>query len=294
MKIFDLVPPIFLDIWRKYKAKKPLLYPKSPLLEQNKQGQALILMGNGPSFAQTAEKYEKEILSHDRLVVNYFAMSDYFERFKPNYYLMVDPYHFNEDSPQKLSVEKLITRLIEKTTWPMQVCVPISAKDSNIVKRLRDNNPNISLIYFETTPRRAYYRNKYELWDKNYTMPYAQNSMNVGLYLSLFWGYSETYLVGIDMTALEELRVDQKSNELFSIDTHFYDNKKVCEDKGVYDEKSRRILSKEWTLHEYLYAYALVLEGFYELGKYAEYKGLKVYNACEYSWVNYFERKKLH
>ena len=128
--------------------------------------------------------------------------------------------------------------------------------------------------------------------DKNYTCPTFQNVMNVAIYLSLFWGYPETYLIGVDMSSLEDIRVDQETNELFSIDRHFYNNKDIYSDKKLFDEKRGRIRS-DWKLHEYIYAFGRMFECFYELKKYADYKGLKVYNASEYSWINVFERKKL-
>lgn len=289
MKIIDFVPPILLAGWRRI---KPEHYPISPLLKQNMNGHSMVLMGNGPSLNRSIELYGEEIMKHDRLVVNYFAMSDYFERFKPNYYLLVDPMFYRETN-FKETARKLISTLIEKTTWPMCLCVPEHAKDSENIRRVREGNPNISLTYFDTTGRNFRRITKFEAWDRNITCPPVRNAMNVGLYLSLFWGYSETYLIGIDMTALEEIRIDQDTNELYSIDTHFYDSAKLCVDKNRYDKRNRKILSDEWTLHEYLQAFATIFEGFYELGEYAKYKRLKVYNACEYSWVNYFERRKL-
>ena len=94
------------------------------------------------------------------------------------------------------------------------------------------------------------------------------------------------------MSSLEDIRVDQTTNELFSIDTHFYNNKQVYSDKKLFDAKRGRIRS-DWKLHEYIYAFGKMFENFYDLSLYAQYKGLKVYNASEYSWVNSFERKKI-
>lgn len=290
MRIIDFVPPVLLNVWRKH---KPVRMPQSPLLKQDKSGESIVLIGNGPSLNRTIELYGDDILKRDCLVVNDFALTDYYERFKPNYYLLVDPAYFIENSTLKKTVNNLIEQIITKTSWPMLLCVPLSAKETKTVKRIGENNPQISLTYFDNTPRKLGKLTKYELWDRNLTAPPMQNCMNVSVYLALYWGYSESYLVGVDMTALEEIRVDQETNELFSIDKHFYESTAICADNGIYDKKQRRILSDEWTLHEYLYAFGKTFEGFYELSKYAEYKGLKVYNACEYSWINCFERKKL-
>ncbi len=290
MRIIDFVPPVILAYWRKIKPEK---HAVSPLVKLHKKGQKMILIGNGPSLKQTMQLYSQEILKSDRLVVNYFAMTDYYEALRPNYYLMVDPVFFRAESSQKETVSTLIDVMIQKTEWSVMLCVPFWAKESYTIKRIKESNSNFSFAYIDTTARRVNQYSKFEMWDNNWTCPPIQNSINTAIYLSLYWEYGETYFVGVDMSALEEIRVDQETNELFSIDTHFYDSSSICKDKRLYDKQKRKILSNEWSLHEYLYAYALTFENFYELSKYAEYKGLKVYNASEYSWINCFERRKL-
>lgn len=44
----------------------------------------------------------------------------------------------------------------------------------------------------------------------------------------------------------------------------------------------------DWKLQELIYAYARMFEYYADLKEYADCKGLKVYNASEYSWINCF------
>ena len=251
----------------------------------------MILIGNGPSLTKTVELYKDEITKNDRIAANFFASSDFYEQLQPNIYLFADPAFFNVPDNQRQSIATLFDSLIKKTTWPLDLIIPYAARNAQLLTALKENN-NIHIIYYFTNEQDTGNMSKYEAWDKNYICPPYQNVMNVAIYLSLYWSYPETYLVGVDMSSLEDIRVDQETNELFSIDRHFYNNKEIYSDKKLFDEKQGRIRS-DWKLHEYIYAFGRMFEYFYDLKQYADYKGLKVYNASEYSWINVFERRKL-
>ncbi len=251
----------------------------------------MILIGNGPSLTKTVELYKDEITKNDRIAANFFASSDFYEQLQPNIYLFADPAFFDVPDNQKQSIATLFESLIKKTTWPLDLIVPYAAKNAQLLSSLKENS-NIHIIYYLTNEQDTGNMSKYEAWDKNYVCPPYQNVMNVAIYLSLYWGYPETYLVGVDMSSLEDIRIDQETNELFSIDRHFYNNKDIYSDKNLFDDKRGRIRS-DWKLHEYIYAFGRMFEYFYDLKQYADYKGLKVFNASEYSWINVFERKKL-
>lgn len=289
IKLF--VPPIILKIIHRIKKTPAITLESSPLPQIEHHSDSMILIGNGPSLTKTVELYKNEIIKCDRIAANFFASSDYYDQLRPNIYLFADPAFFDIPDNQKNSISTLFDALINKTSWPLEMIIPYEAKDAPILSTLKRNN-NIRIDYYSCKNQDLGKLSKYEAWDKNYIAPPSQNVMNVALYLSLFWGYKETYLVGVDMSSLEDIRVDQETNELFSIDRHFYNNKDIYSDKKLFDEKRGRIRS-DWKLHEYIYAFGRMFEYFYDLKGYADYKGLKVYNASEYSWINVFERKKL-
>lgn len=285
------VPPIIPKIIHRIKKTPSIILESSPLPQTEHHSDRMILIGNGPSLTKTVELYKDEIIKYDRIAANFFASSDYYEQLQPNIYLFADPAFFDVPDNQRNSIGTLFNALVKKTSWPLEMIIPYEAKDAVILNTLKVNN-NIHIDYYSLKNQNVGNLSKYEAWDKNYIAPPSQNVMNVALYLSLFWGYRETYLIGVDMSSLEDIRVDQETNELFSIDTHFYNNKDVYSDNKLFDEKRGRIRS-DWKLHEYIYAFGRMFEYFYDLKGYADYKGLKVYNASEYSWINVFERKKL-
>lgn len=288
------VPPVVFKAWNRIRGTKEVeaqLRP-SPLPQIERHSDKMVLIGNGPSLMKSVELYKDEILKNDRIAVNFFASSELFEQLKPNLYVFADPAFFDVPENQKESIETLFENIAQKTMWEMRIIIPYTAKDSEIVNTLK-NNRNISVDCYSNTNQTIGAMSKFEAWDRNLLCPPSQNVLNVALYLSLYWEYKETYLIGADSSFLEDLRVDQETNELFTLDSHFYRNKDIQKDKGFYDQKERGRSRSDWKLHDLIYAHGRMFEYFYELKKYSDYKGLKVYNASEYSWINVFERRKL-
>lgn len=282
------MPPI-ITIGYRHLRKKELI--ESPLPQIERHSEKMVILGNGPSLNESIEKYKEKILSFDRMVVNFFANTDYYEEITPNFYLFADSAYFNVPKHLANSVNTLVDNIVNKTKWPMRVVVPTSAKGSMFMERLLTNKC-ITVDYYFDGRQDIGKMNKFEAWDKNLIVPPSQTVLNVAIFLSLFWRYKESYLIGADSSFLEDLRIDQETNEILSLDSHFYNNEEIYVDKQLFDTaKIRRMTG--WTLHEIIYAYGRMFEYYNELRQYADYKGLKVYNASEYSWINVFERKKL-
>lgn len=282
------VPPIY------YNVKNKLMPPKQsvahPLLQLDERGDKLIIIGNGPSLNKSLELYGETIQHTDCLMVNHSAGTVVYDYIHPKYYLLVDPAWINPDkSIHREAIRKTIEAIINKTTWPMKIIMPKCAKGCYAIERFKENS-NIEMLFYEDgwmTPKEM---SKYEAWDKNYISPPAQTVLNTAVWLSIYWGYKETYIVGADTSFLADLRVDQETNILYTEDTHFYSNKDVYKDS--YDSiKNRRPIGTK--LHEELFSIGTALKDYWDMKEYADWKGVKVYNASEYSWIDAFERKKL-
>ena len=289
VKLF--VPPVVYQIkqWCKGLCVKST---KSPLPQVVNHSEKMIIIGNGPSLRTSVDLYKDEIIANDRIAVNYFASSDLYEIIKPNIYVFADPAFFNVTEKERESIKSLFENLSIKTTWPMHIIVPMSARNAPLLLELHTNKNIVVDSYFDGFQNVGEI-SKFEAWDKNLIEPPAQNVLNVAIYLSLYWGYKETYLIGADSSFFEDLRVDQETNELYTIDTHFYKNSELQNERSFYDSKNRGRSRKEWKLHDLIYAHGRMFEFYSDLKDYADYKGLKIYNASEYSWINVFERKKL-
>ena len=289
IKLF--VPPVLIKVvhYLVNRGKKKIISPLPQIIHKSEK---IIIIGNGPSLTLSVEKYKDQIMENDRIAVNFFASSNLYEILRPNIYVFADPAFFFIPDNQKNAIGTLINNIVTKTSWDMQMIIPFSACDAPMVTSLRQNN-RIKIDFYINFKQYYLGKSEFDAWNDNIIGPPAQNVLNVAIYLALFWGYKETYLIGADSSFLEDLRVDQETNELYTIDTHFYRNKEVHSDHQFYDKKERGRSRADWKLHELIYAHGRMFEYYEKLKKYADYKGLKVYNASEYSWINVFERKKL-
>lgn len=288
IKLF--LPPIVIRAWKALKVGvRDSRIQQSPLPQIEHHSEKMIVIGNGPSLNESIVKYKEEIVRNDKIVTNFFASSDLFEQLKPNIYLFADPAFFTEQTMHKESIETLLSNLLQKTTWDMHIVIPSSARNSVVVSKL-NSNKRITVDFYLDTDQNVGSMSRFEAWDKNLIAPPAQTVLNVALFLSLFWNYKETYLIGADSSFLEDLHVDQDTNGLFSVDKHFYNNQRVYSEFDA--KKGRPVLG--WKLHDLIYAYGHMFECYHDLKEYADYKGARVYNASEYSWINVFERKKLN
>ena len=287
IKLF--IPPIVLAAKHKlHNICKTI--QKSPLPKIERHSDKMIVIGNGPSLNESIEKYIDDILLYDKTVVNFFASTELYELLKPNVYVFADPAFFDLPERLKDSILLLFDNIVKKTTWRMYVIIPSSVANAKSIDILRQNK-NLKICCYFNGYQDIGKRTKFEAWDENLIAPPAQTVLNTCVYLSLFWNYEETYLIGADTSFLEDVRIDQKTNELFVIDSHFYKQEKVYTMNHITKGKGAKM--DGWTLHDLVFAYGNMFKLYSDLKDYADYKGLKVYNASEYSWINVFERKKL-
>lgn len=250
----------------------------------------LCVLGNGPSLSKSIEKYEQFMKNNDCLVVNFFANTDLYEKIKPNFYLFMDPamyLPFDKMGKWKDSIEKLVDNFINKTSWDINIILPVQASDSEFVQRLETGNNFIHIYYLNTISKRCSFsqKSKFKNFDKNFIAPPSQTVMNTAVYLGIFFNYLETYVFGIDSTFFDNLDVDQETNILYANDSHFYGSNRFPWYIGGD-------ITKIGKVHEITGCFVKMFELYWEVRNYADYKGLNVYNASEFSMVDAFERKK--
>lgn len=283
-ELFKLfVPPIVFVLRRKI-IRCFIVQRISPIPTIRHNAERMVVIGNGPSLNESLEKYFNEINACDKIVVNYMGLTPYFDLLKPGVYVFADPIFFSIPEQYKEKILGLYKNIVEKTTWSMQVIIPSSARGA-IIEEILSQNENIMIGYYYNETQDVGKMSKFEAWDRNLVEPPAQTVLNTCVYLSLYWNYKETYLIGADTSFLEDLKIDQNTNEILLADNHFYQK-----DKGLGEDFS---VVSGWDLHDLILSYSTMFRMYSELKEYADYKGLKVYNASEYSWINVFERKKI-
>ncbi len=282
--VFEIISALYNNIrYHKYSNK-------STIHKIVRKSEIISVLGNGPSLKNSVEKYEDFLKENDCLVVNYFANTELYEELKPTHYLFVDPIiclPLEQMGDWRESNEKLIENLINKTNWDLNLILPVRAENSEFVTKLKNQNKFIKIFYINTINFKHFHSNekKFKYWNKNLIEPPAQTVMNTAIYLGLFFNYAETYAFGIDSNFFESLDLDQDTNILYNNDSHFYGNKRL---PWYIDAECTKV----GKLHEIAKCFVKMFELYWELRNYADYKGLKVYNASEFSMVDAFERKK--
>lgn len=287
IKLF--IPPIILNIknyCRKYikKSKSPYV---STLNDITKQKEKLMVLGNGPSLQRTID-YVIRNKDEDCLVVNHFCETEYFDIIKPNYYFLADPAFFGNIDEYaywlKEEILKCIECLVNTVSWEVNMIVPDFAKNSYFQARI-DTNKNIKLFFYNSKQFSSP-QNKSDFFhalDKNLITPPGQTVLNTAIYLGIFLSYKIIDVFGLDMTWHEDLQLDQRTNVLYIVDKHFYGTKKRI---ATLDQNGNAPAK----VHEYLECSVNALKSFWDLKEYAEYKGSKIINHSDYSWVDAFER----
>ena len=280
-----LIPPllahviknIFLMLW------KPNTWRVS-IGNYNRMHSQLIILGNGPSLNESIKRLENSLEEFDCMAVNGFANTQYYEKIKPNMYVLADPVYFLDrtelaDNTKEI-VNSLEKSLREKTVWKIAIFVPNYGRNSEFVRNIR-TNVNISMFYFNMHDHFAPIseRFRYFLWDRNWIALAGKTVLNTCVNLGI-------NIIGADTSWHEQLRVDQENNKLYTIDKHFYGEKKVY----VYADSFGKVPER---LDRELVAISKALSSYWDLKKYAEKRKIKIYNASSYSNIDAFPRKSI-
>ena len=251
-----------------------------------KSSNSLIILGNGPSLKFDLNSNMDYINKYDCMAVNHFCETEAYLKVKPKFYLLVDPDYFGNflsyEVELKNKIENFINLLVNRTTWEMSLILPDYSNNSLFLESI-SKNTKIKVFYFcnrEYDFKYADFKN----WDLNITTVPSQTCINTCLYLGIFLRYEKIFLIGVDTNWIHEIEVDQKTNQPYLLDEHFYSKRKMVLYKN-YKTKKDVVM-----LHEQLYNEARVFEYYWDLKKYSEYANVKVYNASKYSMIDAFER----
>lgn len=261
------------------------LFIKTPLYKEDK----CIILGNGPHLKKVLASEMSLLKSHHLFCVNNFPNTPQFEVCKPSNFIICSHEFFNNKKtidPNTLLRKQIIASLIEKTTWPLNVFLPIAAKKNKpFVKNIRSNTC-IKVYFFNDTPVEGVPMINHFFFRRNLGMPRPHNVLIPSILLSINCGFKEVYLVGADHSWLPLIKVNEQNEALIG-QKHFYDEKEVKKEvmyKGGL--KPRR-------LHEILEKFLYAFRSYFELKDYAEKQGVKIINSTEGSFIDAYTRKPL-
>ncbi len=248
-----------------------------------------IILANGPSLGKTLEEKIGFITKGDKeiFVVNYFINSPFYEKIKPQYYVLNAPEFWIDTTTEmhKRKRKKLFEDLNAKTNWDMKIFVPFEAGKTKLWKNLFDKNKHIEVVYYNKTPVEGLRWVNNLLFKYNLGMPRPYNVLIPSIFLALNMGFKTIYLFGADHSWHEEIRVDEKNTVLVN-HQHFYDNSSQI--KPMY-----HLDGKEYYIHDVFRKLYLAFKGYFVLKDYAGSLGAKILNASEKSYIDAFEKIKI-
>lgn len=234
------------------------------------------ILGNGPSLKDVFhnEIRKQELLNSDCIVTNRFANSDLFGIVKPKYYLLLDPAFSDKDAINKDQTIKSIYENLHLISWKMILFVKNGDDCKEISKRI--DNPQISIVKYNATKIVGYNWFQNICYKRNLGIPSSRNVIISALQLMINFGYKVIYLYGADFSWTKTIDVDPQNNRVFLNNTHFYSNNEIIyQDKGWYCS--------------YLKYVAEMLDGLYQIEKYANYMAVKIINRTKGSYIDAFE-----
>lgn len=245
-----------------------------------------IILGNGPSLKDTLIDDIDFLLEVKNKVfaVNSFAVSEYYKKIKPCYYVLNAPeYWIEKISDLHVNLRNEVFQSIKKVTdWELTLLVPHQAKKSRVWKGLFDNNPNIKIVYYNKTPVEGLDSVNHFLFRKNLGMPRPYNVLIPSIFLALNMGFKKIILFGADHSWHEEIKIDS-SNKVTVNHEHFYDKAEVR--LPMY-----KLNGQEYHIHDMFRKFYLSFKGYFVLRNYAYYLDANIYNASKRSYIDAFPK----
>lgn len=257
---------------------KTIIHSHRKCFSLKNEGDRLIILGNGPSLNETIEKYRDKLAESPLMAVNFAANSDIFKELKPRYYVLADPHFFKitEDS----SVVTLRKNL-GAVDWKMTLFLPHSARKTEWAKSLA----NIDIAYYNAVGAEGFDFLTDLLYRNQLAMPRPRNVLIPSIMIGIWLGYKEIIITGADHSWMKTLSVDEE-NRVVSIQPHFYkDNDKEL--KRIRQDYS------EIALHQIIHSFFVAFRAYHDIRRYADAKGISIYNATPESFIDAFERKSL-
>lgn len=243
------------------------------------ENERIIILGNGPSLADTIKNDLSKLQSSPSLAVNFAANAEEFQMLAPRYYVLADPHFFTGvDDP---NAKRLHENINCKVNWKMTLFVPSNFKNATAWL----NNRNVDVEYFNPVGTEGFKWLTDMAYRTGRGMPRPRNVMIPAIMIAILLGYKEIYLAGADHSWMKTLSVDEQ-NRVISVQPHFYKDN---------DEETERVTTTymNYRLHDIVNSFYVAFKAYHEIAAYANRHGINIYNATPGSFIDAFERHPL-
>lgn len=258
---------------------KLILSTRKARYPRGEHAHPLVILGNGPSLAETIAAHGDYIASDaDAMAVNFAANTPEFRRLRPKYYILADPHFFA--NPDDANVSRLLEN-IRAVDWPMTLFLPFAARRSCPLRPTE----HLRIEYYNAVGAEGFGWLEKIAFDSRRAMPRPRNVLIPAIMTGICMGYRDIYITGADHTWTATITVDD-DNHVLTRQPHYYkeDNK---------EEKRIRKEYLKYHLHSILYSFYLAFKAYHIIADYAGRRGVHIYNSTPGSMIDAFPRKPL-
>jgi len=262
-------------------------YPKVKKIDLDNIEECYVL-GNGPSL-ETAIKSDVKFFSKKHLmVVNNFALTDYYAELKPRFYIFADPSYWITDANTDVIElrDKIFDIILKKTSWKIHVLIPYDGFKKRILQDRLKENAFIKIVYYNSCSVEGFSFLKKNLYKQNLAMPGAQNVLIAAIFLSMNIGFKRIGILGADHSWIENMIVNFE-NQVCLTDRHFYD----MHNSNV--KPWLKISGEPYKMHEILHDLSNAFKRYHELKLYGDSIGVEIINFTKRSHIDAFKRKDI-
>ena len=239
---------------------------------KNKNYDECIILGNGPSINTLLENNSNDIYKKDIFAVNFFCITKFFVKVKPNFYVLLDPFLFDESSPLASKIDQMINSL-NSISWNMVIFIPTNFSNSSFFAKI--NNKKLTIIPFNSTPVEGVKQLENFFFQRNLGMPMPQTVINAAIFLAINLKFKNIHLYGVEQSWLKYLTVNNDNK--ISVGLHHFYN-------GSDETDENR------TLSEFLLSQVSVFRSHMRLKEYAISNKIHIFNHTPGSYIDAYDR----
>lgn len=239
---------------------------------------SVVIMGNGPSLADTIRDYSATLAALPLLAVNFAANTPEFRKLRPRYYVLADPHFFQ--STVNENVARLIYN-IKSVDWAMTLFLPFEARKSGAEM----GSENVKVEYYNAVGIEGFDWLENAAYKSGRGMPRPRNVLIPSIMVAMKMGFKTIYVAGADHSWTKTLSVNDR-NEVVSVQPHYYKD----------DEKEEQRIRTDYIrypLHQILYSFYVAFKSYFTIQRYAEHSGIMVLNVTPDSFIDAFPRATL-
>jgi hypothetical protein len=259
-----------------YKSIRSLLivivFSKKHKITRCKKKKAIVLM-NGPSLLGDIEE---DNLSGDIYVSNDFASSKEFFILKPNNYVIVDPFFFQENE-RSVNIKKILS----DAKWEINLYIPVKFQDSFFINI---ENKLVTIHFFNHYEISGYSSLVRKIFDQQYGMPKCQNVLIAILMICIWKDHKSINLFGTDHNWLHYLSLNSE-NVLCLSNHRFYDSEEKIIIKPWLDQNG-----DSYRMDEILIKLSIMFKGYWQVLEYSKIKNIKIINNTQNSLIDAFQK----